>query len=266
LRHPTVTDLMSTVNEQLRLAMARRGISPDALAAACEVDPKTVARWLTGRVPHARHRWTTSELLAAAEDEIWPSPQRPVASALRTEPAACFPNRASVPRELWLSLLKNAEQQIDVLVYSGTFFAQTNPHVAAMLTARARAGVAIRLCFADPADSAVAQRDREEQLDGTLAAKIRASLTYYRTLLTEPGCEIRLHNATVYASLFRYDDDLFANPHIWGQPASANPLLHLHRRPGEEPGWFDQYTTSFDALWATAHPWGGTTTDKNPKE
>jgi hypothetical protein len=266
LRYPVITDLMSTVNERLRLTMVRRGVSPDALAAACAVDPKTVARWLTGRVPHARHRWATAELLAAAEDDIWPSRQRPVASDPHPEPAACFPNRASVPRDLWLSLLQNAEQQIDVLVYSGTFFAQSNPHVATMLATRARVGAAIRLCFADAAGSAVAQRDREEQLDGTLAAKIRASLTYYRTLLTEPGCEIRLHNATVYASLFRYDDDLLANPHIWGQPASANPLLHLRRRPGTEPGWFDQYTASFDALWATARPWDGTTTDRNLKE
>ncbi|WP_063770147.1 DUF5919 domain-containing protein [Streptacidiphilus melanogenes] len=254
------------MNEQLRSAMARQGVSPDALAAACAVDPKTVGRWLAGRVPHARHRWTTAGLLAVAEDTIWPSSQRSTPSASPAEPAACYPNRASVPREFWLSLLEGTEHQIDVLVYSGTFFAQTNPHVARMLTARARAGVAIRLCFADPAGSAVAQRDREEELDGTLAAKIRASLTYYRALLTEPGCEIRLHNATVYASLFRYDDDLLANPHIWGQPASANPLLHLRRGPGAELGWFEQYVTSFEALWETARRWGGTTIDKTSKE
>jgi len=266
LRCLPITDWMSSVNEQLRLAMARRGVSPDALAAACAVDPKTVARWLTGRVPHARHRWTTAELLSAAEDDIWPGTQSSRASAPYAEPVGCFANRASVPRDLWLSLLKNAERQIDVLVYSGTFFAQTNPHVAAMLTTRVRAGAAVRLCFADPAESAVAQRDREEQLDGTLAAKIRASLTYYRTLLAEPGCEIRLHNATVYASLFRYDDDLLANPHIWGQPASANPLLHLRRQPDSAPGWFDQYITSFETLWATARPWDGATRGKNPKE
>ena len=142
MRYAVITDLMSTVNERLRLAMVRRGVSPDALAAACAVDPKTVARWLTGRVPHARHRWATAELLAAAEDDIWPSRQRPVASDPHPEPAACFPNRASVPRDLWLSLLQNAEQQIDVLVYSGTFFAQSNPHVATMLAARARVGAA----------------------------------------------------------------------------------------------------------------------------
>ncbi|MER5805430.1 hypothetical protein [Streptomyces mirabilis] len=52
--------------------------------------------------------------------------------------------------------------------------------MAAMLVERADAGVRIRLCFGDPADKAVAVSDEEEGICGTLSAKIRASLTYYR--------------------------------------------------------------------------------------
>ncbi|GFH64902.1 hypothetical protein Srut_14160 [Streptomyces rutgersensis] len=64
---------------------------------------------------------------------------------------------------------------------------------------------------------------------------------------------MRLHDTTLYTSMFRYDDDLLVNPHIWGQPASANPLLHLRRADGM--GWFDNYAQSFDAVWAAARPW-----------
>jgi hypothetical protein len=46
---------------------------------------------------------------------------------------------------------------------------------------------------------------------------------------------------------------LLVNPHVWGQPASANPLFELRRL--EEDGWFDHYTGSFDAVWETAKPW-----------
>ncbi|WP_174501726.1 helix-turn-helix domain-containing protein [Streptacidiphilus neutrinimicus] len=247
------------MNERLRLAMTKRGVSPEALAAACEVDPKTVGRWLAGRLPHPRHRWTASELLRADATEIWP--QSTAAPAVSAGPdalvAATYANRASVPRDLWLRLLEHAERHVDVLVYSGTFFAQSNPHVAEMLATRARHGAQVRLCFADPMGQAVARRDQEEELDGTMAAKIRASLTYYRPLLGQDRCEVRLHDATVYASLFRYDDELLANPHIWGQPASANPLLHLRRAPAR--GWFDHYAASFDAVWTAARPWDGTT-------
>lgn len=60
-------------------------------------------------------------------------------------------------------------------------------------------------------------------------------------------------NTTLYTSMFRYDDELLVNPHIWGQPASANPLLHLRRV--DAAGWFDNYARSFDAVWAAARPW-----------
>jgi hypothetical protein len=100
----------------------------------------------------------------------------------------------------------------------------------------------------------VAIRGEEEGIGGdTLSAKIRASLTYYRPLLAADKCEVRLHDTTLYNSLFRYDDVLLVYPHIWGQPASANPVLHL-KRIGEI-GWFDNYTESFDAVWADAQPW-----------
>jgi hypothetical protein len=71
-------------------------------------------------------------------------------------------------------------------------------------------------------------------------------------LIEVPGCEIRLHRVGVYASLFRFDDVLLANPHIWGAPASANPVLQLRRIEGST--WFDSYRRSFDAVWDTAVP------------
>ncbi|WP_033825816.1 MULTISPECIES: transcriptional regulator [unclassified Kitasatospora] len=244
------------MNERLRSVLAQRGVSPEGLATVCEVDPKTVTRWLGGRVPHARHRWNVAHHLRVDETFLWPEPRARAGQA--TEPrgpglVSTYPDRASVPREMWLSLLLESVKQIDVLVFSGTFFAQSNPRIATMLAQRAADGVQIRLCFGDPRGQAVMVRGREEGIGDALAAKVRASLTYYRPLLATPGCEIRLHDTTLYNSLFRYDTDLLVNPHIWGQPASANPLLHLQKAP--EPGWFDSYAQSFDAVWNGARPW-----------
>lgn len=247
---------MATVNERLHSVLAQRGLSPESLAAVCEVDPKTVGRWLGGRVPHPRHRFRVAQHLRVEELFLWPSPgpsggQPSTGAGL--ELVGTFQNRASVPRDMWLSLLTGAQEQISVLVFSGTFFAQSNPHVAKMLAERAADGVRVRLCFGEPNGRAAAIRGREEGIGDTLAAKIRASLTYYRPLLSEEGCEVKLHDTTLYTSMFRYDDDLLVNPHIWGQPASANPLLHLKRV--DAAGWFDNYARSFDAVWATARPW-----------
>ena len=57
---------------------------------------------------------------------------------------------------------------------------------------------------------------------------------------------------------FEGDDDkpgspaLLANPHIWGAPASANPVLQLRRI--EDSTGFDSYRRGFDAVWETALP------------
>ncbi|MER8185654.1 XRE family transcriptional regulator [Kitasatospora sp. NPDC094015] len=243
------------MNERLRSVLAQRGLSPESLAAACEVDPKTVGRWLGGRVPHPRHRFTAAQHLRVEETFLWPAlqPRTNRTAATGAELIGTYPNRASVPRETWLTLLQEAEARIEVLVFSGTFFAQSNPHVARMLAERAADGVRVRLCFGNPNGQAVSLRGREEGIGDALAAKIRASLTYYRSLLTVAGCEVRLHDTTLYNSLFRYDDNLLINPHVWGQPASANPLLHLQRV--DTTGWFDNYAQSFDAVWGTACPW-----------
>ncbi|AZK95017.1 MULTISPECIES: helix-turn-helix domain-containing protein [Streptomyces] len=243
------------MNERLRSALVQRGLTVDEVAAACEVDPKTASRWVAGRVPHRRNRWTVANLLKIDEAYLWPETGQRTSrlGAAQSELVDTYANRASVPRDIWMSLLSGAMKQIDVLVFSGTFFAQTNPHITRMLQERAQAGVRVRLCFGDPEGEAVRIRGEEEGIGDTLAAKIRASLTYYRDLVGHPGCEVRLHDTTLYTSIFRYDDHLMANPHIWGLPASANPLLQLRRTPGGE--WFERYGESFDAVWSTARPW-----------
>jgi hypothetical protein len=88
-----------------------------------------------------------------------------------------------------------------------------------------------------------------------MASKIRASLTYYRSIATLDGCEIRLHSTTLYNSLFRYDDEVMVNTHLYGEPASLNPVFQLRRVDGGT--LFDHYVTNFDRVWATAMPWLG---------
>lgn len=212
-----------------------------------------------GRIPHRRHRWTAAKQLRVDEWYLWPqvlarTPARE-RDATRSELLEIYPDRASVPREVWLRLLSEAQDNVDVLVFSGTFFAQTQPRVARMLTDAAGRGAAVRLCFGDPESEAVAIRDREEGIAATLAAKIRSALTYYEPLLDVDGCEVRLHSTTLYASLFRYDDEVMVNPHAYGEPASANPTLHLRMLDGGRVA--QHYLSSFERVWADAVPWSG---------
>ncbi|HEU5376431.1 MAG TPA: helix-turn-helix domain-containing protein [Ktedonobacteraceae bacterium] len=47
----------------------------DEVAQVVGVDPKTVQRWLQGRVPHARHRWAVAQLLNMREEDLWHIPE-----------------------------------------------------------------------------------------------------------------------------------------------------------------------------------------------
>jgi hypothetical protein len=237
--------------------MLRTATTTGDLAACCGTDPKTVERWVSlGRVPHRANRWAAAQHLGTDEAWLWPqaAPARRDGAA-QSELVRLYPDRASVPRETWLSLMAGARTDIAVLVMSGTFYAQAQPRVARLLQAAADHGVRVRLCFGDPTGDAVATRDREERLGGTLAAKIRSSLTYYRDIAAAGDCEVRLHACTLYASLFRYDDDIIVNPHAWGAPASANPALHLCRLDGGQVA--AHYADSFERVWDTAKPWHG---------
>ena len=251
------------MNERLRTVMLRQGVAPEELAEECGVDPKTVERWVSlGRTPHRRHRWVAAKRLGTDETYLWPQLVAPPVgknrgeAASRSELVEIHPDRASVPRAVWLRLLEGSQSNIDVLVLSGTFFAQTQPRVASMLMTRIAAGVHVRMCFGDPNAAPVAVRDREEGLGGTMAAKIRASLTYYRELATTEGCEVRLHATTLYNSIFRYDDEILVNTHLYGEPASLNPTFQFRRVDGGT--YFEHYLTSFERAWSTALPWLGT--------
>jgi hypothetical protein len=107
----------------------------------------------------------------------------------------------------------------------------------------------VRLCFGDPSGEAVAIRDREEGLKGTLAAKVRSALTYHREAAAAGDIEMRLHSCTLYASLSRYDDQIMVNPHAWGEPASANPVFHMRRLDGGQVA--ATYMDSFERVWDT---------------
>src|SRR3954451_22419150 len=54
-------------NERLRAAMTAATVDIETGAGEASVDPKTVQRWLTGRLPHPRHRWKLVELLGEQE-------------------------------------------------------------------------------------------------------------------------------------------------------------------------------------------------------
>ena len=103
--------------------MAARALTLDAVAARTGVDPKTVQRWLAGRVPHARHRWAIAALVREDEAYLWPAVARdghqPASAA--SELVTLYPHRADVPPSLWRTLFDQVRQDLAILVYAAVF-------------------------------------------------------------------------------------------------------------------------------------------------
>jgi hypothetical protein len=56
----------------------------------------------------------------------------------------------------------------------------------------------------------------------------------------------------LYNSLYRADNDLMVNQHVYGAGAAFSPVLHL-RQDGESE-IFGTYLASFSRVWAGATP------------
>jgi hypothetical protein len=54
----------------------------------------------------------------------------------------------------------------------------------------------------------------------------------FRPLQSVPNVEIRLHATILYNSIFRGDDQLFVNTHIYGIMAKNAPFFHSRKIPG----------------------------------
>jgi hypothetical protein len=240
------------MNESLRRAMFRARLSEEDLASRLVVDPKTVRRWVDGRVPYPRHRLALADLLHSSERDLWPD-LAPISDAAShpAEIVAVYPHRWAVPRDAWRQLFEDARHQIGILAYSSLFLAEDSG-LLDILAAKAQAGTEVRIVLGDPDCPRVAERGSQEGIDNAMAAKIRNALALYRPLRDTGLAEIRLHRTVLYNSIYRADDDMLLNQHAYGIPAAHAPVFHLHRSP--ETDMFGSYLASFERIWQTSGP------------
>ncbi|GGW99730.1 XRE family transcriptional regulator [Streptomyces noursei] len=241
-------------NERLRAAMAAGGWTHTSLAAKVDVDPKSVERWVNlGRTP----RRATALRAAAAVGEdlfaLWPAlRQGRAARAVSPELVALYGQRADLPVSAFINLFTQARQRIDVLVYAAVFLHEAYPRLNDLLRERAAEGCTVRISVGDADSPNVQQRGQEEKFGHGIESRCRLALMHYRPLVGTPGIELRTHGATLYNSIYRADDQMLVNAHMWGVNAYRAPVWHLHRH--DDGGMFDGYAESFHAVWSTATP------------
>jgi hypothetical protein len=233
-------------------------------------------RWISGdliNMPHSQHcrvleamfpDWSVEQLfqLYSGSLEFIPeSSPKATTPARSTTPSAAPPpptnvpaefvgmyaHRADTPDELWLNLLKGANERIDLFANASLFLPEDNPEAIAIIKRKATAGVRVRVLLGDPNSEAAKLRGYEERLHEGIPGRIQMALAYYRPLLDVDGVGFRLQATALYNSIFRYDNDMLINQHIYGTYGYIAPVLHLRKKPGAD--LFDTYMRSFDRVW-----------------
>ncbi|MFI6640131.1 helix-turn-helix domain-containing protein [Streptomyces sp. NPDC050504] len=239
-------------NERLRSALLAQGLTVQELADAIEVNPKTVERWITqGKVPYRRHQYAAATVLKVDVTTLWDD-SRTAESAMdlsKAEIVTVYPHRHMVPTDLWREMYARAAAHIDVLVYAGLWLSE-DPKFLDLLRSKVQGNTQVRILLGDPDCAAVEQRGVDEG-HRIMGGKIRNALMNYRPLFkSHPEIGFRLHDATLYNSLFRADDEMLVNTHVYGIGAYMAPVLHLRRLPGG--GLFDTYANSIEQTWGGA--------------
>lgn len=203
------------LNEPLRQALIRARLREDDVAERLGVDPKTVRRWLSGRVPYPNSRAALADLVGVDEADLWPDAGGPLTARTRPEElGAAYSSRWAIPRKVWRRFFESAEHEIGILAYSALFLAE-DAGLLGILADKANRGVRVRIALGDPDSACVAQRGQEEGIGDAMAAKIRNALTLYGAALAEvDNVEIRLHQTVLYNSIYRADDQLIVNQHV----------------------------------------------------
>ncbi|WP_017540522.1 helix-turn-helix domain-containing protein [Nocardiopsis halophila] len=241
------------VNERLRRAIHRSGLDIGGLAEASGVSTKSVERWIAGSTPHPRTRYRVAAILQEDESYLWPGAVDG-ASLAGAELVAAYPRRSDVPRHLWTELLRAAERDVCLLAYAGLWLTEEHADWMPTLAAKARAGARVRLLLGDPDGAQLAARDSEYQIGGGVAGRVAAVTAYYQQQMP-PEVEIRLHDTPLYNSIYRFDDELLVNAHVYGILAAHTPVMHFRRMDG---AYFHTYVESYERVWASARPLGGT--------
>jgi transcriptional regulator with XRE-family HTH domain len=234
------------VNETLCRALLQARLTEEDVAAHLHVDPKTVRRWLEGRVPYLRHRWALAALLDADEVDLWPqlrpTRQRP------EEVKAIYPHRDAVPAEDWLDLFQSARQVIDVLDHIESFLVGC-PAILATLAERVHAGVKARICLAVP-DRSRADWTADIARLHALTSCVAAASAGHGTLPVSHRLEVRLHGGYLYNVIFRADAQLLVAHHAHLIPGQESPMLRFDAAADGE--LVTTYLEEFDRIWIGA--------------
>lgn len=237
-------------NEALRAAMTAAMLTERDLAGRCQVDEKTVARWIAedGRIPHPRHRYAAAEALGADVEILWPDTiRRNIKTGPDREVIAVYPRRSDAPKAVWRQLITNADTDILFAGYTSYFIWVELPNLRSVLRRKAESGCRVRFLLGDPESEITRRREEMEAVPLTITTRIRITLDELAKMGDIPGVEARFTDKHIGLSVFKFGDEMLMCQHLENFVGHDSPMLHLARC--QDGGLYDRYAHHADWLW-----------------
>lgn len=254
-------DAATVPNDRLKQRLRAKGLSPQRFATLADVSLKTVQRWLANAEAnvHEHNAQQAADVLDTTAHDLWPAkfpPSDPATSPVAAMPgpftATFYASRTQVPINVWRDHFSHAQTSIDILVIAATFLFDTLDGFLDILLAATERGVTVRFLVGDPDSQVMTIRGEEEGIGESVIARSRNSVELLAPHALTPGLHIRTHQTTLYSSIFRVDDAVIVNFHIYGSPGRNNPVMLLSRH--EEPRLWATLERAFTRVWDTATP------------
>jgi hypothetical protein len=176
----------------------------------------------------------------------------PSADGARPFMPTVYSARTQMPISVWQQHFANPQHSVDILVLAATFLFDTLDGFVDTLVEAAGRGVGVRLLVGDPDGPSLTLRGEEEGIGEAVVARCRTTVELLAPRASTPGLQIRTHQTTLYASLFRVDDRIIVNFHIYGSPGRSNPVMVFART--DEPRLWATFEQAFDRVWDNAKP------------
>jgi len=250
-------------NERLRAAVTESGLTGEEVAARAGVDPKTLDRWIAGRVPHPRNRHALADVLGVHPSDLWPDTDLVERLAPRhlAGVRGVFPSRSAFMSVYPPESLFSGATAIAIAGLSNNLLCQQ--YADQRLEQLICLGTSVSCLFLDPDGAGTAAREAEEGYrPGHLAKLTQLNIAFMQRLrdhLPETA-RCRLFLAT-YDQTIRFnilivegqpDTIAVVQPYLPHSRGVESPTLVVH--PTAEPGLFATFERVFEELKAGAKP------------
>jgi transcriptional regulator with XRE-family HTH domain len=247
-------------NEVLRDRIRGKRLSDRRFADVAGVSLKTVQRWLADidhkvREDNARR---AADVLGCTPHDLWPqqyppsSTTSPSADGARPFVPTVYSTRTQMPISVWQQHFAEPQHSVDILVLAATFLFDTLDGFVDTLVEAAGRGVGVRMLVGDPDSPSLTLRGEEEDIGEAVVARCRTTVELLAPWASTPGLQIRTHQTTLYSSIFRVDDHILVNVHIYGSPGRNNPVMVFAR--SDEPRLWATFEQAFNRVWDNAKP------------